>query len=201
MTERRRYHHGDLRHALLEQAERAVLDVGPARLSLRDLARRAGVSHAAPAYHFGDKSGLLTVLAADGFRMLGERLTEALERTGSFLEVAVAYVEFAVERRGYVEVMFRTDLYDAKRVEVVEARAQATEALERGIGSLPREAVGPEPRIAALAAWSLVHGLAELWLGGALRTEDGEDLAATVRAVARFLFDKGEGVPDSATVP
>jgi AcrR family transcriptional regulator len=192
MAQRRQYHHGDLPSALLEQAERAVLDVGPARLSLRDVARRAGVSHAAPAYHFGDKAGLLAAMAVDGFRMLGERLTEVLEETGSFLEVAVAYVEFAVEHRAHVEVMFSTDLYDATRAEVVEARAMATQALERGIRTLPPEAVGPRPRVAGLAAWSLVHGLAQLWLGGALRTEDGEDLAATVRAVARFLFDKAE---------
>jgi AcrR family transcriptional regulator len=66
----RPYHHGDLRRALLEAAVQAIAEVGPAAVSLRDLARRVGVSHAAPAHHFGDKAGLLTAVAADGFRRL-----------------------------------------------------------------------------------------------------------------------------------
>ena len=71
MTDIRAYHHGDLRRALLAAALEAVGEVGPAALSLRDLARRAGVSHAAPAHHFGDKAGLLTALAARGLRPAG----------------------------------------------------------------------------------------------------------------------------------
>lgn len=193
----RRYHHGDLRRVLLRHAEEAVLEVGPAHLSLRDLARRAGVSHAAPAYHFGDKPGLIGAMAADGFQMLGERLTTVLERTGSFLEVAVAYVEFAIEHRAHMEVMFRTDLYDAAREDVRGARAAATTALDQGIRTLPPEAIGPQPAIARMAAWSIVHGFAVLWLGGALRPDDGADAGDTARAVARFLFDKDGEDPAS----
>ncbi|MGQ1840127.1 TetR/AcrR family transcriptional regulator [Kocuria turfanensis] len=187
----RAYHHGDLHRAVLDAAVQAVLEVGPSQLSLRDLARRAGVSHAAPAYHFGNKAGLLTTLAAEGFRMLAEHLTEVLERTGSFLEVGVAYVHFAVEHRAHTQVMFRPDLYEASRADVVEARAAATEALTRGIGTLPPEVVGPDPKVAALAAWSLVHGFADLWLGGALTEAESGDLTASAQAVARFLFDRG----------
>jgi hypothetical protein len=136
----------------------------------------------------------LRAAAADGFRMLGERLSEALERTGNLLEVAVAYVEFAVEHRAYVEVMVRPDLLrrrPGRRRRGTGRRHRGARA--RDSRSLPPESIGPEPRIAGLAAWSLVHGIAELWQGVALRTEDGEDLVATVRAVARFLFDKREG--------
>src|SRR6186713_342124 len=83
----RPYHHGDLPRALLEAAVEAIAEVGPAAVSLRDLARRAGVSHAAPAHHFGDKAGLLTALAIEGF----ELLTAELTRAGSdFRDVAVA---------------------------------------------------------------------------------------------------------------
>lgn len=187
----RAYHHGDLRRAVLDAARQAVLDVGPSQLSLRDLARRAGVSHAAPAYHFGTKAGLLTSLAAEGFQLLADHLTEEFERTGSFLDVGVAYVQFAVEHRAYTQVMFRPELYDASRADLVQARAAATEALTQGIEALPPEQVGPDPGIAAIAAWSLVHGFADLWLGGALGTKTDGDLADQARAVARFLFDKG----------
>jgi AcrR family transcriptional regulator len=72
-----RYHHGDLRRALFDALGEAVLEVGPAAVSLRDLARRAGVSHAAPAHHFGGKRGLLTAFAAEGHRLLAQALREA----------------------------------------------------------------------------------------------------------------------------
>jgi AcrR family transcriptional regulator len=107
----RPYHHGDLPRALLEAAVQAILEVGPAAVSLRDLARRARVSHAAPAHHFGDKAGLLTAVAADGFRRLAATLRETYEATGSFLELGVAYVRFAVTHRAHFEVMFRPEPY------------------------------------------------------------------------------------------
>ena len=103
----------------------AIAEVGPAAVSLRDLARRAGVSHAAPAHHFGDKAGLLTAVAADGFRRLAATLREAYEATGSFLEVGVAYVGFAVTHRAHFEVMFRPELYHTDDPELVRARDQA----------------------------------------------------------------------------
>ena len=103
----RPYHHGDLRRALLAAAVEMIAEAGPAALSLRALARRTGVSHAAPAHHFGDKAGLLTAVAAEGYRLLAAALRDAYERTGSFLEVGVAYVRFALEHQPYFEVMFR----------------------------------------------------------------------------------------------
>ena len=142
----RPYHHGDLPRALLEAAVEAIEEVGPAALSLRDLARRTGVSHAAPAHHFGDKAGLLTAVAADGFRRLAATLGEAYRATGSFLEVGVAYARFAVTHRG-----------------------------------------GDELR-AAVAAWSLVHGLVTLWLNHNLPPQLGDDPEQLVREVARYLF-------------
>jgi AcrR family transcriptional regulator len=106
----RPYHHGDLPRALLDAAVHAILEVGPAAVSLRDLARRTGVSHAAPAHHFGDKAGLLTAVATDGFQLLAATLGEAYQATGSFLEVGVAYVRFAATHRAHFEVMFRPEL-------------------------------------------------------------------------------------------
>src|SRR5213080_824442 len=77
----RPYHHGDLRRALMRAALDAIVEGGPANLSLRDLARRAGVSHAAPAHHFGDKAGLLTSIAAEGYRRLAGSLGARDETT------------------------------------------------------------------------------------------------------------------------
>jgi AcrR family transcriptional regulator len=79
----RPYHHGDLRRALIDAAVQAIAEVGPAAVSLRDLARRTGVSHAAPAHHFGDKAGLLSAVAADGFRCLAATLREPTRPAGA----------------------------------------------------------------------------------------------------------------------
>src|SRR5215213_11204294 len=83
----RPYHHGDLPRALLEAAVQAIAEVGPAAVSLRDLARRVGVSHAAPAHHFGDKRGLLTAVAAEGYRLFAAALRDEYERSESFREL------------------------------------------------------------------------------------------------------------------
>ena len=183
----RPYHHGDLRRELLRQAAGMIEEVGPARVSLRELARRAGVSHAAPAHHFGDKTGLLTAIATEGFHLLADQLTEALEGTGDFLEVGVAYVEFAVTHRAHFEVMFRPDLYEPDDADVRAARQRSTTALQSGISAASPEATGPDARTASLAAWSMVHGFASLWITGALPTSLGSDAAAAARQVAGVL--------------
>jgi AcrR family transcriptional regulator len=188
MTSVRPYHHGDLRRAVLAAAVATIDEAGPAGVSLRDLARRAGVSHAAPAHHFGDKAGVLSALAAEGFDLLANELAAALQRTQDFLEVGVAYVRFAVEHRAHFEVMFRPDLYHPDDRAVLVARERASEALASGIGSLPEKQARPDARLAGIAAWSLVHGFATLWLNGALPPELGDDPETVARAVAAILF-------------
>lgn len=188
MPPNRPYHHGDLRQTVLAAAVEAITESGPAALSLRDLARRAGVSHAAPAHHFGDKAGLLTALAAQGYDLLADALTAAQERTGEFLEVGVAYVRFAVEHRAHFEVMFRPDLYHADDPAVLASKARTGEALYGGVGTVPGGRTGPDDAAAGVAAWSLVHGFATLWLNGALPPALGEDPEAAARDVARLLF-------------
>src|SRR6266540_5564704 len=169
----RPYHHGDLRRALLDAAIEAITQAGPAAVSLRDLARRAGVSHAAPAYHFGDKAGLLTAVAADGFERLAATLREAYQATGSFLEVGVAYVRFAVTHRAHFEVMFRPELYRTDDPDLSRAR-QASRALLYSPLAGASEPGSDELRT-AVAGWSLVHGLATLWLGQNLPPQLGDD--------------------------
>ncbi|QSB13028.1 TetR/AcrR family transcriptional regulator [Natronosporangium hydrolyticum] len=184
----RPYHHGDLRRELLRRAAAMIDEVGPTHVSLRALARRAGVSHAAPAHHFGDKRGLLTAVAAEGFTLLADRLTAVLADTGELLEVGVAYVEFAVTHRAHFEVMFRPDLYDPTAPELLAARSQSTHALAAAVGTLPEAPSGTTGRTEELAAWSLVHGFANLWLTGAFPPDLGDDPASAARQVARVLF-------------
>jgi AcrR family transcriptional regulator len=186
----RPYHHGDLRRTLLAAAVEAIAESGPTALSLRDLARRAGVSHAAPAHHFGDKAGLLTALAAQGYDLLADALDAARERTGSLLEIGVAYVRFAVDHRAHFDVMFRPDLYHADDAELTAAAGRAGAALAAGVATLPSGSApaGREAFLAGLSAWSIVHGFATLWLSGALPPDLGDDPESAARAVIRRLF-------------
>ncbi|MGS2614229.1 TetR/AcrR family transcriptional regulator [Micromonospora sp. LZ34] len=186
MTGTRGYHHGDLRRALLAAAVQAIEESGVSALSLRDLARRAGVSHAAPAHHFGDKAGLLTALAVEGFDLLADRLHGAGD---DMLEAGVAYVDFAVGHRAHFEVMFRPELYRADAAEVRAANERARTALYAGVAALPgRRARGADPGRDALAAWSIVHGFATLWLSGALPARIGDDPGEAAREVIARLF-------------
>ncbi|MPY96221.1 MAG: TetR family transcriptional regulator [Acidimicrobiia bacterium] len=182
----RGYHHGDLRRALLDAAVAALAESGPGTLSLRELARRAGVSHAAPAHHFGDKTGLLTAVAAEGFRLLDAAMRGAWEQTGDFLEVGVAYVLFAVEHPGHYEVMFSPELHDPSDADLSAAQAAASELLFGPVALL----VGADDDVTrvGVAAWSLVHGLATLWHNGVLPAELGEDEGEAARSVLRYLF-------------
>jgi len=177
----RPYHHGDLRPALLRAAAEAIGQTGPAAMSMREVARRAGVSHAAAAYHFGDKAGLLTAVAAQGYRMLTGELRDARDAGRGFLEVGVAYVRFAVSHRAHFEIMYRPELYRPDDAEVLQARAAAAVLLY----GTDRPDAG---RLAAgAAAWSLVHGLATLWLNGNLPEGLGNDPEEITRLVAPYL--------------
>ena len=180
-SHRRPYHHGDLRRALLDAAVETIGEVGPSAMTVRAVARRAGVSHAAATYHFGDKAGLLTAVAADGYRLLGDELDAARKAHTSFLEVGVAYVRFAVRHRAHFEVMYRPELYRPDADDVREARARTAEMLY-GTGDADTEQLA-----AGIAAWAIVHGVATLWLGGNLPAQLGDDPEEITRLVAAHL--------------
>jgi AcrR family transcriptional regulator len=181
------YHHGDLRRAILDAAIESISAGGSTALSLRELSRRAGVSHAAPIHHFGDKAGVLTALAAEGFERLADALVAA---GGDFVEAGVAYVRFAVTHRAHFEVMFRPDTYHADDPAVVAARERASQVLTGGVRARTTQ-TGHDARLTGVAAWSLVHGFATLWLTGALADDLGEDLTSVARQVAGRLFPDG----------
>lgn len=176
-----RYHHGDLRRALIDAAVASIEESGPSALSLRAVAKRAGVSHAAPAHHFGDKAGLLTAVAAEGF----DRFADALElawKTGDFLDVGAAYVRFAIDHRAHFEVMFRPELVHTDDPDLTRAETRSRAALHRGSGQ-PDPTADYNPT--ALAAWSLAHGFAELLLAGNFPEPVLANPEAAFRAIAR----------------
>jgi AcrR family transcriptional regulator len=178
------YHHGDLKAAILGQAAILVAERGADAISLRELAREAGVSHAAPAHHFTDRRGLFTALATEGFRLLADALTDARPR---FVDAARAYVRFALEHPGHYAVMWDRSLYDATNPALVVAELAAGDELRRGGGTLADAKAKAAPDDAALAAWALVHGFSLLWLNGAVDT--GADPIALTERLALILFD------------
>jgi AcrR family transcriptional regulator len=161
------YHHGDLRRAMTAAAAEAVAERGPAGLSMRELARLAGVSHAAPAHHFGDKGGVLTAVATEGFMLLAAALAEAGD---DLLAAGIAYVRFAVGHPGHFAVMFDRSLLHGEDAELRAAEAAASSALGR---------LTPDTA-AARAAWSVAHGFASLWLSGAISGPDVVEAATPV---------------------
>ena len=185
--ERRPYHHGNLRETLLAVAADVVATDGPAALGLRDVARRAGVSHAAVTYHFGDKTGLLTALAVEAAEELAATLTEAAP--AGFLEVGVAYVAFAARRPGHFAVLFRNDLIDGTDPRLMAAREAGARVL---YGEVPSILAGEADALTGgVAAWALVHGLAELRAAGALPPGMPSEPEELTRAVAAHLVARG----------
>jgi AcrR family transcriptional regulator len=180
----RPYHHGDLRRALLDAALELVAEHGPAGLSLREVARRAGVSHAAPTHHFRNKAGLLTAIAADGYRTLAEAL--AVAGRDGFRAQGVAYVVFATEHPAHFAVMRAPYLLNTDDADLHAARESAGEQLRGGAATLG-DADQPGDPATPLAAWALVHGLASLLLEGNVRLKEGDDVASLARAVTGLL--------------
>ncbi|MER6496246.1 TetR/AcrR family transcriptional regulator [Streptomyces griseorubiginosus] len=181
----RPYHHGDLRRAILGAALDVIAAEGPAALSLRDLARRAGVSHAAPAHHFKDRTGLLTAIAAEGFGLLAAALKEAAD----LKDAGVRYVRFAREHPAHFQVMFAPGLLRADDLELTTGRALATDALRSAVSGVRAEDFGIDARLAGVAAWSLAHGFATLLLSHNLDGPVGDkDPEEVFRTLATTLF-------------
>ncbi|MFB6530976.1 TetR/AcrR family transcriptional regulator [Streptomyces sp. NPDC056399] len=190
-TSRSSYHHGGLRQAVLDAALDVIAADGPGALSLRDLARRAGVSHAAPAHHFKDRTGLLTALATEGYGLLAEALAAAPE----LRERGVRYVRFAIEHPAHFQVMFQPDLLRADDPDLLAAKERASAELRAGVAELMDV---PDTRTAGIAAWSLAHGFATLLLThnvtGALGDRDAEEY---FRSLTGLLFT-GQLPPEGA---
>lgn len=171
----RPYHHGDLHAALLAAAEEILERDGLPALTLRAAARAAGVSHAAPAHHFGDLTGLLSELAAQGYQRFAAALREAIEAAGGdsrsrLRAMGRAYVRFAKAHRGMFMLMFRAGSLDFTRPALSAASNEASRLLRDAILARSPKSAAPNAAIAAeiVAAWSLVHGFAMLLIDGRL---------------------------------
>ncbi|MCR0981484.1 TetR/AcrR family transcriptional regulator [Roseomonas populi] len=172
----RSYHHGDLKQALLTEAEALLRVEGLQGLTLRAVSRAAGVTHAAPANHFGDLSGLLSELAASGYRRFAAALSAAVAAAGEeqrarALAMGRAYVAFARENPQLFLLMFRGERLDAMRPALRDAIAAAREVLRSALSGRPdAPPASPLQRAAeGIALWSLVHGYAMLMLDGRLK--------------------------------
>lgn len=200
--ERSSYHHGDLVNAILEAVEEIVHENGPTGVSLREAARRAGVSHSAPAHHFGDKDGMIEAFCKQGFDMLAERLRDCFDRLAALpireqvAEMGKAYLQFASDHPAHYEVMMgpvaklKAEHDDGSELSMAAADSFFPLALlvnrmaDAGL-------IDPErgPYFATMM-WGVCHGIADLWLGGALpHFHEGLDLDGLASEVMGDLTD------------
>ena len=188
-----RYHpHGDLARALVDAALLEIDEIGPTRLSLREVARRAGVSHAAPAHHFGDKAGLFTAIAVEGFRLLRDAARAAAVGDAALLRGGLAYVVFALTHRAHFEVMFRPDLLRPEDPTLVATRDEAFDVMFNSVEAAQGDPDGLAVLATAVAAWSLTHGFAVLWNSGNLPAALTDDPQALAAVVAHGIIELGE---------
>ena len=200
-TASRTYHHGDLGNALLDAASAVIAEHGVAQLKMRDLTRRIGVSHGAPANHFKGRDALLVALAIQGFERLTERQRVALAERhatpgAALIAIGIAYVQFAAEFPSHFEVMFQRKLLNDPALAEVAGRCfQQLLAAVAALAPAPVAAAKParsgarrEHELVALGSWALVHGLATLQAQGLLPAGgEGDDVATRVlRAMSAF---------------
>lgn len=178
MSDEKKYHHGDLRAALLAAAESELAERGVEGFSLRQVAKRAGVSHAAPAHHFTDANGLLTALAAEGFRrfLAAQAARESVappDPRAQLLAAGLGYVDFALARPALFRLMFGSNRADFADPDLDDASDAAYGHLVDQVAALGGTQTD------AAAVWSSAHGLADLLSAGRLKPLS--DLAPAVR--------------------
>jgi AcrR family transcriptional regulator len=191
------YHHGALREELLAACRKLIEAEGIGAVSLRRVAREAGVSPGAPYHHFPDRAALLAALSAQGFELLAERLAQAraaaadpLAALGGLVE---AYVEFAHEQPAYFQLMFRPELSRSEKTPDLETAGEAAfQLLVEVVQECQRAGVAPggDPGPVAAMVWALGHGLAALWLDGPLEDRCarlGTSPAALTQQVGQLL--------------
>jgi AcrR family transcriptional regulator len=188
------YHHGDLRQQLLNVTEQIILERGVDGFTLREAARRAGVSPAAPAHHFKDAKGLLTEVAILGFRDFGDALDAAdgasTDPAQRLHAQARAYVHFALQHPARFQLMFHGDKLDTENAEFQQVSRRAYSVLDRAIHAATDTPVDreltPEGYGLLLAVWSAVHGYSHLVLEWRLRGP-GNEPATKEAALKTFL--------------
>jgi len=207
------YHHGDLRRALLHGAIELLAEGGPAHLTMRGAAQRAGVSPAAPYRHFTDKRAMLAAVAEEGFLAL-ERACVAAVADGvddpveAFWHRGVAYVQFAIENPAHYRVMFGPEIPDKRAyADLYRAATMAYEALRASLRACVTAGLFGEEEIEirAMRAWAVVHGLATLFIDGQMNLEDAVTrqaflvrVGAVLRLEANVLEKAADALPRPA---
>lgn len=193
MNDEKRYHHGDLENTLRRVASDLIAERGVAGFSLREVARRAGVSHAAPGHHFGDASGLLTAVAIEGFTHLRDvtaAATAGVEDPDDRLAaLGRAYVEVATTHPGHCAVAFRHDVLDNENPELLAAGEQAYGILVDAV-QYAADNVNPALDVANTSrlCWAAMQGLIDIHLSMAIISEHrGEDPPPAIGDLAEIM--------------
>ncbi len=194
MSRRKSYHHGNLREALLEASIRLIAEVGPTAFTLREVARRAGVSHNAPYRHFRDKEDLLGAVANEGFKELTQAMLDeaALKSNRDALYrlrgAGLAYVKFALRRPEHFAVMFDAPIAKVDDPEAGEVPKRAFDTLLNFVKVCQdeRQLIAGDPLELAFLSWSIVHGIAKLAIARRLPYES----QAEVLKFAKFVLDQ-----------
>jgi len=203
------YHHGDLRRALLEAALALIEQGGIEGLSLRAVARKAGVSHNAPYHHFPDRAGLLAAIAEEGFAQLAREIAAARAAAPAprarMQACGLAYIRFALGSPARFKLMFRPELAPTATDGAANRAAAATLETLRGAiveGQAAGLAPAGDPLPLVLTSWAAAHGLAALWLDGPLRRAplfaglSGDALAARLTStLAGLMIDAAVSGP------
>jgi AcrR family transcriptional regulator len=190
------YHHGDLRAALLKAAEEIIRDSGLESLTLRACARKAGVSHGAPAHHFGNVTGLLTELAAEGFERLAKAMEpERVKNADDDLEASgLGYIQFAMKWPEHFRVMWRSELLDQRSPRLRLARERAEQILRDALMHAnkrwPKPLSDNELTARFQVAWCCVHGYASLWVEGSRRSQSLDEARRMLRVLRPSLVQE-----------
>lgn len=180
----KRYHHGDLRNAVIDAALELLEEKGVGGVTLRQCAARAGVSHGAPGHHFGDLRGVLTAIAAIGFDRLVRQMQAAADAAdderGRLLAMGLAYIDFAIANRAHFSLMFQRDRLDENDPALKRA-ADATYSLFREETARYYGRGRTDLRRIRYGHWSMVHGYASLSISGQI--EASHDFYAAMSAM------------------
>ncbi|MCX4025275.1 WHG domain-containing protein [Endozoicomonas sp. SM1973] len=194
--EKNTYHHGNLRSAVLAAALTRLISEGPEKLSLRGLARDVGVSATALYRHFSDKDTLLVTLAKEGFDCLTKAVIAAQQQADgpaeSLLAAGQAYVEFALTHPQQYRLMFgryfcgeNTDPPEALDTAANQAYQVLVSIIEQGIAA--KQFTAKPAKMHAVAAWSMVHGLASLLIDGLLTNSPGKAINLSQEELGSYI--------------
>jgi AcrR family transcriptional regulator len=196
VPKKKTYHHGDLKNALIKAGVEILAKDGVSGLSLRKVASRAGVSHAAPYSHFADKQALIAAISTEGFRQLYERVSAVAEEyktrpSMQLIEVGWVYVQFALDDRDRFKVMFSGVLEKEKEYPEFVAESQRNFQLVKMVVEANQASgvlrSGPSDLV-ALSAWGIIHGFIMLLLEGQISHTVLEQ--KSLRALVEFQLEQ-----------